>query len=1595
MNKKRMITAVTAASLLCAVCSPAAFASNTEDSRVSDSSWTVPASVPGKISYSNSYNPAKWQPPSRNGDESWRDGLVTGNGENGLLEDCAPEEGVMIFQNVKFSFPSGDQRETPELGSVMDDARQALLEDTISPSSSDAVDILLDRAIDWSRDNGLQSRSSWRIQNTYAFHPGMQLRLKMNGLQNGDESNYYRYTNYETAEIGSVWTDELGEWERKSFTSREDNVTVSRIASLNNDTEFSLELSVDDISDMSNENKMSGRLNDMRYKKFYKLDGDEVLIGEAVHYPSNEHSELKNGGYAGVSRVIIKGDNAKMTVETGSAPVDDRTEEQKSGGVPDETVINVSGSAAEGDNGYVFDYDPVLRIENADEVIIITASDLDKEMGSYDEFAAAPGYDIVNELADSTSAAAEKYGGEVFDYSAALAPHAEKHYEEFGAVKLDLRADESDRALPNEELIKKQQSQKNELNLAMLERAFYNGRYANICASGYQVPRLGGIWTGAFEVQWSGDYTTDANINLQVAGNNIGSMPAASDGFINLILRIVTDWEINAKQVYGIDDALLCPTRTDGSRSPIIHFDDSFPGHIWNAGASWMLLPVYEYLLCYGDRNIPLTDDIREMLSETGNTYSMAGISGNGADDGTVYNLRNTLELTDERAEEIIANGYFDLRQDILYPLLKKTANFWTGLLDPEYYTENGEAKYEEGKTELADGQYYLITPSYSPENTPLNSAQTMNMNSVMDISAARDCFNMAAAVAESCGDSSNTAKWREYESKLPPYLYEMTGELKEWALSCYEENYEHRHTSQLYGLWPGYEGETDKTLFEGAKKLIETKNTVLPPTAGDNVAGHGWVHKGLIMARAKSAEGVREALLAVLTNEMYYASMMTSHDTTGQQAYCTDTAITVPAILLESAVYSDQNVIELAPSLTDEMLEAGGNVSGLRSRTGDEITGIEWSEEKITAQLDTDGEIKLKCAMPFKSVFINGEDKTGELMTDDTGDSYITVSGSVDAEFILADVDAGTYELRNSDGLLLTADGVGEGSSAGFREMEMNDNTLWTEHTVNGGYTAFENKLYEGEYIDIQDQKGRDGTQLCSWNEDPASSSNRQFRIEEKDGYLYIWTTSHEQGNTRWEADSDKVFEDSSGNLIYNTLDEANDAQKWIRVNIGGYCAYENVGTGRFIELAGPDPGEQMTTAAAGQPLEQLWNVEYVRNDVFTLVNLASGKVLDYDGESITLKNSDNSSTQLWRYAGGSLANEEGYAISGEVLLAQHEYISPTITADSVSISLDVTEMREGEQIRLNIAASPAAAAATGFDWDISGSGSVDISDNGTITALKAGSVDISAVAKGSGAVSNTVTLTVNSAIDGYSLISGYEVFGRTDGKWEAASPPENAFDGNISTVYDGQAGGYCGMIFDESQKIAAIRYQSGDGYEERMPGCEFQVSQDGEEYTTVYTIESVEPNGEWNYILLEDFDAKIQDMLENNEYKYFRFYGNEFAPIAELSVYTKAEEEPEPETGLAVTDDSGNEIASAGDAAAAGQINIEVFVSADDSQKELTMYAAQYDKSRALISIDMFDGIKDGDRKETDISPDCGRIALYLWDTEQAPVIDKFELD
>lgn len=46
--------------------------------------------------------------------------------------------------------------------------------------------------------------------------------------------------------------------------------------------------------------------------------------------------------------------------------------------------------------------------------------------------------------------------------------------------------------------------------------------------------------------------------------------------------------------------------------------------------------------------------------------------------------------------------------------------------------------------------------------------------------------------------------KWQRQLDDLPVYLIDEEGALKEWAWETVEENYNHRHVSHHYDVWPG-----------------------------------------------------------------------------------------------------------------------------------------------------------------------------------------------------------------------------------------------------------------------------------------------------------------------------------------------------------------------------------------------------------------------------------------------------------------------------------------------------------------------------------------------------------------------------------------------------------------------------------------------------------------------------------------------------------------------------------------------------------------------------------------------------------------------
>jgi alpha-L-fucosidase 2 len=786
----------------------------------------------------------------------WRDGLVAGNGENGVVSACSPYSETLIYQNMYFIIPSRQPRIVPpEVTSELHEARQSVI----------------------------NFDDSWNVHDRrrtylYCFHPGHQLRLNMPKQKIQD---YTRATDYKTGEIVVKYTDIKGTWIRRTFTSREDNVTITKISQSDTGAKIDVVISIDDLSSMKNfgggvfGSPIKRDEENMQYKKL--VDEECSYISMVAHYPSYDGSELAQGGFCGVTRVITVGGTKKKICENDT-----------------KEAINVGPLK-----------NPAISITGADEVYLITGTARTHHMGDFGEFASSEAYDIINELVDKTKKIAKKYSDEKgnFAYDLSLEPHMLKQSELFQAVSFCLGTD-TDKDSFSEELLTKQQSSAHLLD-AFVERVYNQGRYAQICCSGSSTQRLCGLWTGEWNPGWNGAYTMDANVNIQVSGMNTGNMYEAGIGYIYFILRQIKDWEDNAALVYKMKDAILVPVNTDGDRAIMVEYDQYYPFQYWNAGASWMILPIYEFWQCYGNQKIPVNDKIAHLYQEE----------------------------------------YLDLERDILYPLLSKQANFWEQICTPEYYTDiNGKACYEKGKKQLLEGEKYIIIPSYSPENRPVGYNSTITANAAMDISAARDGLKMIIDIDKTLADNGHEVeeeKWEQLMSRLPEYKYDESGALCEWAMSEYKENHEHRHISHLYCAWPAYEAQNDEKMINACNTAIANRNR--ENSGKDDTASHGWVHKALVAARLKNSEVAYDLLYTIMSSDIYFTSLMTDHNTDRSiGVYCTDTLIGTVGIINEMLLYSNTGEIELLPALPTKWKK--GSINGLMARTNAQVTKLEWN---------------------------------------------------------------------------------------------------------------------------------------------------------------------------------------------------------------------------------------------------------------------------------------------------------------------------------------------------------------------------------------------------------------------------------------------------------------------------------------------------------------------------------------------------------------------------------------------------------------------------------------------------------------------------
>ncbi|MFD7288289.1 RICIN domain-containing protein [Streptomyces sp. NPDC059863] len=186
-------------------------------------------------------------------------------------------------------------------------------------------------------------------------------------------------------------------------------------------------------------------------------------------------------------------------------------------------------------------------------------------------------------------------------YTTLLGRHSPLHQAMFDGSSLDLGVSAADRQLSTSELTARQNNDRSVVDIALLERMYDSGRYLFVSSSGVLPPRLTGIWSGSWNAAWADDFTTDANINLQVAGGNILNHGKAMQGYFDLVLGQLDHWRRNAADLYGTR-GFLAPSRTDGEHGHMLHFNNTdFPGQCWTGGADWMLYPLLEYYQVTGD----------------------------------------------------------------------------------------------------------------------------------------------------------------------------------------------------------------------------------------------------------------------------------------------------------------------------------------------------------------------------------------------------------------------------------------------------------------------------------------------------------------------------------------------------------------------------------------------------------------------------------------------------------------------------------------------------------------------------------------------------------------------------------------------------------------------------------------------------------------------------------------------------------------------------------------------------------------------------------------------------------------------------------
>ncbi len=303
-----------------------------------------------------------------------------------------------------------------------------------------------------------------------------------------------------------------------------------------------------------------------------------------------------------------------------------------------------------------------------------------------------------------------------------------------------------------------------------------------------------------------------------------------------------------------------------------------------------------------------------------------------------------------------LITGDREFLKNRLVPALKEIALFFE-----DYACDRGP-----------DG-HVLFYPSFSPENpTPeyatRNGVYATSINTVMDIMICREVLDNLIDACNTLGiEQENIAHWQDQMASLPLYLLDEEGGLKEWAWAGVNENYNHRHVSHHYDVWPGH-----LITWEDEPELARAIQISNRKRAQQDDSAHGIIHRLFTAIRLKDMDETVQNLYQLMNHGFVTRVLGTNH-----YPYflsCPDLQGAVPAILLEMAVFSKPGTVEFLPAMPASLGQ--GSIEGVWLYTWAKLERMDWGDKGLKAMLTSNqGQtLTLRCRRPMKAFRVNGK---------------------------------------------------------------------------------------------------------------------------------------------------------------------------------------------------------------------------------------------------------------------------------------------------------------------------------------------------------------------------------------------------------------------------------------------------------------------------------------------------------------------------------------------------------------------------------------------------------------------------------------------